>query len=157
MRVISPVRYRCGLRCLIGIALLLLSSSALTQSAPTLAEVSKTPLKYVGQKVCWLGRGIGGVATVDGRDGREQVQTTNWMGLDEKRNVLDLFFIVDEKSVKRSDAAAKADRTPGDSEDRLVCGTMTGTKEASLYLDRKTRVVTAPFIASATIDLPASK
>ena len=142
----------------LAIALVLaLGSVAVTQALVTLAEAYKDPAKFTTQKACWLGRAVGAEAVGTGVGDQFELQTTHWMGLDEKQNPVDLFFFVDKKSAKWSDAAVKAKSAANPLQGFVACGVITGAKEAKLYLNSKTRAVTAPILSSASIDLAKAK
>jgi hypothetical protein len=81
------------------------------------------------------------------------------MGVDDKGNpVRELVFVVDEKSAKKTPAAvALAQRSQEDRGQFLVCGVITGTKEADLNIDGKSKIVVAPQLSGATIDIRPSK
>ena len=128
---------------------------AAAQGSVSLSDVMKEPAKFVGQKACWFGQINSAHAVGDG-GGRFETQSTNWMAVDDKGNaVRELVFVVDEKSAKKTPAALA--KTEGDRGQRLVCGVISGTKQADLNIDGKSKIVVAPLLTGATIDVRPSK
>lgn len=151
---------RLAARGLISIAILagMIGDDAVAQSTVSLVDVQKDLTKFVGRKTCWVGRQVGS-STVRDAQGRIEERTSTWMMLDHKRSVVpEQVFAADESQTKSTDAATKAYNTPGDRGERLVCGTIKGSKEGSVTVDNVTRKVQAPFLANTTLDtIPSQK
>ena len=133
-------------------------ASAQAQASVSLADVAKAPAKFAGQKACWIGQ-INSALEVQVGGDRFELQSSNWMAVDDKGNpVRELVFVVDEKSAKKTPAAvAYALRSQEDRGQFLVCGVINGTKEADLNIDGKSKIVVAPLLSNATIDVRPSK
>ena len=142
---------------LLGIALVFALGGVAAAQAVSLAEAYSAPAKFTTQKACWLGRVVGAEAAATGVGDKFELQATHWMGLDEKQSPLDLFFFVDEKTAKWSDAATKAKGAENPSQVFVICGVISGAKEVKLYLNSKTRAVTAPILTNASVDLPKAR
>lgn len=120
----------------------------------SLVDALKTPEKFTGQKACWLGKEMAS-GTMTFEQGRPDHMTI-WMASDANGVATNQSFVTNDHQIKRTEAAEKLENTMGDSRQRFVCGTITGSMPTMTPggVDRK---IAAPVLDAVTLDAPPEK
>lgn len=105
-----------------------------------------------GMKIAWVGKMVTSESRV-GKDGRKEDRTIYVVRDPSGRFVADFPFVVEHKSMARTDAAILADRNPKDPGIRLITGTVKSIDQLTVRANDKATTIRAPVIEEATVDL----